>query len=139
MKGDIDRLVEQRLIEAAPIDPRRADVLIAEAKRHLASAAAIAASDHEGAYALLYDAARKAVTARMTRDGYRVKADRPGAHRAVVLYAEATWPSDDHVVNFDRMRRQRNRSEYGPRSFSEAEVMADLEHARGIVALVAEP
>ena len=109
------------------------------------SAAAIAAPDPNGAYALLYDAARKAVTAHMIARGYRVAGGRLGGHEAVVRYAEAslsTAPYSEHVSHLDRMRRMRNRSEYGLAMFGARQVQTDLEHAREIVAAVratAEP
>lgn len=41
------------------------------------------------------------------------------------------------MADFDRRRRNRNRSEYELRFFDEAEVHADLAHARAIVEAVA--
>lgn len=137
MRG-VEALISQDFIERVPPDVVRARALLAEARRHLSSTQVIVDDDPDGAYALLFDAARKAVSARMLADGYRAKSDRPGAHRAVVLYAEAvlTEHSSEHVAHFDRIRRTRNRSEYGPREISRGEVVTDLSHAAGIVSAV---
>lgn len=134
--ASLEELVSQGRIEEVDPDPPAAQAMLDEAKQHLASAAGIAAFDPNGAYALLYDAARKAVTAQMLASGYRAR-NRPGAHEAVVRYAEASLAGDPRgrdIDEFDRMRRTRNRSEYWVRPFGQAEIEADLAHARGIVA-----
>jgi hypothetical protein len=109
--------------------------MVNEAKRHLESAARIAALDPNGAYHLLYDAARKAVWAHMLANGYR-PTSAPGAHAASATYATEALPGEPSVVHFDRMRRSRNRSEYGSAHFSKRVVATDLEHARAIVTAV---
>ena len=73
------------------------------------------------------DAVRKAVTAHMTHHGYAVTA-KAGAHAAVVEYASTL--NEPSVEPFDRMRRNRNRSEYGTREFSESEVQTDTDKLR---------
>lgn len=130
-------LVEQGRIEEVPADVGTARAILEEAERHLSSADRIAATDPNGAYALLYDAARKAVSAHMLASGYRAT-NAPGAHRTVVLYAESELADEapEHVDHLDRMRRTRNRSEYGVRVFGEAEIRNDLEHASGVVSAV---
>jgi hypothetical protein len=75
----------------------------------------------------------------MLAAGYRAKSDRPGAHAAVVLYAEEALAGEadaDALASFDQMRRTRNRSEYGALSVSASQLQADLTHARAIVAAV---
>jgi hypothetical protein len=67
--------------------------------------------DPNGAYALLYDAARKAVDAHMLANGFRVQKSRLGTHEAIGQYAVATLrkdPDKRHIDSFDRMRRNRN-------------------------------
>lgn len=122
-------------IERIETDPVAARDRLAEAKRHLASAARIADDDPNGAYALLWDGARKAVTALMLANGYRATS-RPAAHEAVVRYAEhvlARSAAAEDVRHLDRMRRTRNRSEYGAKTFGRAEIAADLAHVRAMV------
>jgi len=134
----IAELLREGRLELVPPDGEVARAILAEARRHLDSAAKVAGTDPNGAYALLYDGARKAVTAHMLANGYRVR-PRSGAHPAVVGYAEealAAGPAGPHLGHLDRMRRNRNRSEYDVRIFGEAEVAGDLEHARHVVAAV---
>lgn len=128
-------LAEGRLAGVTP-DTAEARQMLAQAEAHLRTAAAAAADDPAGAYQLLYDAARKAAAADMLANGYRVKADRPGAHAAVVAYAQEalSGEADENALqNFDRMRRHRNRSEYGAATPTQRQVDADLAHARAIV------
>src|SRR5918912_3076769 len=84
----IAELVASGRLERIAPDTNEARALVAHAEAHLRSASMILDADPVGAYQLAYDAARKAVAADMAAAGYRVKADRPGAHAAVV--ADAT-------------------------------------------------
>ena len=132
-----DLLAAHRLGKIEP-DGDEARQLLEQAEKHLASAASVLEDDPAGAYQLLYDAARKAVAADMVVHGYRTK-DRPGAHAAVVLYAEEALrlsEAGDALANFDRMRRSRNRTEYGAIELPTSQVRTDLDHARAIVAAV---
>jgi hypothetical protein len=104
------------------------------------SASKIVAADPVGAYQLAYDAARKAVAADMAATGYRVKANRPGAHAAVVAYAAEALVSDapaEALLRFERMRRLRNRAEYAGVTPGRSQVRVDLKHAEEIVRAVA--
>ena len=135
----IDELVAGGRIELIPPDAHAASTLLEEAARHLTSAAAIASTDPNGAYSLLYDAVRKAVTAHMRARGYRVAGGRLGGHEALVRYAESSLsegPYSEHVAQLDRMRRARNRSEYELATFGARQLETDLQHARAIVAAV---
>jgi hypothetical protein len=134
----LSELARDGRIERVPADLAAARSRVQEAKRHLASADLLTESDPTAAYSLLYDAARKAVTAHMLAKGYRV-ANRPGAHRAVALYAEATLASGEsasHIRAFDRMRQVRNRSEYDHQPVTSRVLSTDLAHATAIVAAV---
>lgn len=136
----IAELLKQGRLQQVQPDPDRARALISEAKTHLKSARAIADSDPDGAYSMLYDASRKAVTALMTEQGYRAT-NRPGAHMAIVAFAEEALAGTKHfesVSNFDRMRRKRNASQYDAATPTALEVEADLKHAKRIVVAVAE-
>ncbi len=88
------------------------------------------------AYAALYDAARKALTAHMLTRGFRAT-NRPGAHEAVGIYgaSELTDPGGS-VARFQAMRLTRNRSEYQDRPVGRQEVAHDLRHATAIVETV---
>jgi hypothetical protein len=131
-------LASDRLEQIAP-DTNEARVLIRHAEAHLESATKILADDPVGAYQLAYDAARKAVAADMTAHGYRAKSDRPGARAAVVGYAAEALAREadaDSLLRFERMRRLRNRVEYGGVTPGRAQVEADLEQAKKIVRVV---
>lgn len=136
----IDHLVASGRIGSVPVNPAQGRILLAQATRHLESAAAIAASDPSLAYVALYDAARKAVLAHMLVHGYRELA-RPGAHHAVVEYAIAALgdsAATDALARLHRLRRNRNRAEYESWEPSTRAINSDLNHARKIVNLVEE-
>lgn len=141
MSGDVEALVREGRIEAVEADTQAALDKLKEAKRHLRSASLIGGGDPQGSYALLYDAARKAIDAHMLAAGYRVNKSRPGAHEATARYAVAVFaeaPRAEHAQHLDRMRRNRNRSEYGVWHVGRSTLRADLGHARGIVRAVEE-
>ena len=133
----VDELLRDGRLERVTADTRGAWEWIEEAKRHLRSSEVLAGSDQSLAYVALYDAARKAVVAHMLANGYRAT-NQLGAHQAVVLYSEATLAdrAQEHVAAFDRMRRLRNRSEYGHQVIGEQLLASDVVHARGVVAVV---
>lgn len=135
--------VIQRMLDVIPphlqrVQPDRehAEVLIAQARAHLASAKVLAGSDPEGAYALLYDAARKALTAILENQGLRPTSK--GGHLAAY---EATMAQLENELRttlrpFDRMRRRRHDAEYpatDAEPFGADDVAADLPKAKGIV------
>jgi hypothetical protein len=83
---------------------------------------------------LAYDAARKAVAAALLMTGHRVRS-RPGSHQALARFAKvlARDTGEPALEQFDRLRRERNRSEYGSRSFGKAEVDEAIRSARAIL------
>ena len=131
-------ILEGRLDRVAKNSPQAGRMLRA-CLQHLETADQRAAADPSGSYALLYDAARKAVAAHMLFHGLRVTS-RPGAHAAIVTYAEAELAAigEEHVPHLDRMRRTRNDTEYDERPVSEQEVRNDLTHARFLVQAIAK-
>ncbi|HEX2196088.1 MAG TPA: hypothetical protein VHJ76_04100 [Actinomycetota bacterium] len=135
---DVEQLVRSGRLERVEHDSTVAATKLDEAERHLRSARAIAADDPTGAYVLLYDAARKAVDGHLAANGYRVSKTRLGAHEATALYARAViggeHAADAHAL--DRMRRNRNRVEYGSWHISPARLDADFIHAERLVAAV---
>lgn len=83
------------------------------AEKHLKSALAIADSDPDGSYALLYDAARKSLAAVLQTQGLR--ATSRGGHYAIpeAIAAQFTKPPpSDDFRSFGRLRRTRNQIEY---------------------------
>lgn len=131
-------IVEGRLDRVTKNSPQ-AGRMLRSCLQHLETADQRAEGDPSGSYALLYDAARKAVTAHMLVHGLRVTS-RPGAHAAIVMYAEAELAAigGEHLAHLDRMRRTRNDTEYEERPISEQEVRNDLVHARFLVQAIAK-
>lgn len=86
----INELIEEGRLQIVPASSTAARHLIGSAGTHLTSARALAASDPQGAYALTYDAARKAFAAVLEAQGLR--ATSTGGH--IVLY-------DAMMIQFD--------------------------------------
>ncbi|RSM72214.1 hypothetical protein DMB66_06355 [Actinoplanes sp. ATCC 53533] len=108
----LDGMIARGELERVPASREHADVMLAQARRHLASAVAIADSDPAGAYQLLYDAARKAFAAVLENQG--VRATSRGGHIAVrdAVTAQLDPPLGGVLRPFDRLRRRRNQVEY---------------------------
>lgn len=126
-------LLRQGLIEPVEPDDDTAAMWLDDAGRHLEAAQTIADLDPSGAYVLAYDAARKSVAAALLATGHRVRS-RPGAHQALARYADhiAAQSGETALERLDRLRRNRNRSEYGSRSFGQAEVSEAIDTAQAI-------
>lgn len=134
----LDDLRKRGLIEKVEPDQATGTGWLEDAGRHLEAAAKIAELDPSGAYVLAYDAARKSVAAALLTSGHRVLS-RPGSHQALAQYAESiAIQVDEPALNrFDRLRRNRNRSEYGSRTFGKAEVTEAIDTASAIRAACA--
>jgi hypothetical protein len=129
----LDDLRNRGLIEAVEPDQATAAQWLEDAGRHIEAANKIAGLDPSGAYVLAYDAARKSVAGALLISGHRVLS-RPGSHQALAQYAAslAAETGEQALTRFDRLRRNRNRSEYGSRTFGKAEVSEAIETARAI-------
>jgi len=132
--SELHDLISKGLIEAVESDRPMAEQWVSDARRHLEAAEAIQAIDPTGAYVLAYDAARKAVAAALLMTGHRARS-RPGSHQALGQYAKslARETSEPALEQFDRLRRERNRSEYGSRNFGKAEVDEAIRSAGAIL------
>lgn len=130
----LDELLAEGSIEQVPPDEAMAAQWIADSGRHIEASEAITAIDPTGAYVLAYDAARKAVAAALLVEGYRVRS-RPGAHQALARFARGLSDELDvpELDRFDRLRRNRNRAEYGSRTFGSAEVEEAIAISRAIL------
>lgn len=140
MSGDaVGRLVEEGVIAPVEPDPETAANELGSARAHLETAAHALRRDPNGAFALGYDALRKAVTAHMRARGYRTTS-RPGQHARIVRYAVAALGDrmDRHVTAMDELRLLRNQSQYDGVDVAPDEVEELLVHARAIVAAVGE-
>ncbi|HZC53701.1 MAG TPA: hypothetical protein VE441_14550 [Mycobacterium sp.] len=108
-----------------------------QAAKHLDSAATLADTDPDGAYTLLYDAARKSLAAVLQVQGLR--ATSKGGHYAIqeAITAQFTKPPPrDAFRPFGRLRRTRNQIEYDDISPITAEdVYADAAVVRALHAM----
>ena len=112
-RGTVEQLLSGGAIERVTPDVDGARALLQVSRRHLASAKAICENDPEGAYAALYDAARKALAALLEVQGLRVTSR--GGHIALreVVSAQFSGLSGAGILTpFDRLRRRRNDIEY---------------------------
>jgi hypothetical protein len=91
-----------------------ADRLVRQARAHLTTAARVADDDPSGAYGMLYDAARKALTAVLQNQGLRPTTR--GGHLAAydAVTAQLDPPLGKTLRPFNRLRRTRNSAEYRP-------------------------
>lgn len=132
--NELNDLLDKGLIEAVEPDRSLAEQWIEDARRHIQGARAIQVIDPSGAYVLAYDAARKAVAAALLMTGHRVRS-RPGSHQALAQFAKVLARETDEsaLEQFDRLRRERIRSEYASRSFGTAEVNEAVRSAGAIL------
>jgi hypothetical protein len=98
----IGRMLAGNELQRVPASREQADRLISQADKHLASAAEICAQDPAGGYALLYDAARKALAATLENQGLR--ATTRGGHVALyeAVRAQLDPPMGQIIRPFDR-------------------------------------
>lgn len=132
---ELRRLVTERLVEQVESDPDTALQEIDTARRHLESARRIADDDPTGAFAMAYDAMRKAVAAHMRAHGYRVTKG-PGHHLRTGRYAVAALDHldvEEHIAAVDELRQLRNQSEHEALLIEPEEVDELLLHARVLV------
>lgn len=103
-------MIEHDDLQAIPSGDETAFALLEMAGRHVEAAAACVSIDAVGAYAMAYDAARKAATAVLAHQGRRPTTR--GGHVAVVESVEARFPGVPGFASLDRLRRRRNQGEY---------------------------
>lgn len=132
--AEIQKLLDDGVIRKIKADTETARVEVATARSHLDTAATAARSDPNGAFQLVYDAARKAISAHMRANGYRVGRGQ-GAHMRTGRYAEVALPGVDprHLDAFEDLRSIRNQSEYDALLLEEHDALEALEHATAIV------
>lgn len=137
-RATIEQLLAKVWLQQVPASREHADRLLEQARRHVHSAGLTAQTDPEGAYALLYDAARKALWAILENQGLRPTA--AGGHLAAydAIVAQLDPPMGGQLRPFDRMRRHRRDAEYprtdGPELRSE-DIDDDLPKVRDILAI----
>lgn len=132
----IDDLVASGRLQRVPASIRVANKILDDARRHLLSAEQIAELDPPGAYALAYDAARKALVAVLEAQGLRATVS--GGHVVLQEAMEAQFePPLGHLFRpFNRMRMRRNQVEYASSDNPEVtaqEVLSAVGQARALV------
>ena len=135
-RGVIDAMLAAGELQQVPPSRDRADMLLGQADVHLATARRVAVDDPEGALALVYDAARKALVALLENEGLR-PTSRAGHHGTyLAVKAQLDSPLGGKLRSFERMRRRRNEVEYP--DFVSAPVSADdvLEEAQSAQAII---
>ncbi len=135
-EAELQNLIDEGEIEEVEPSREHADLLMRQAETHLASARALLSADPPGAFAVLYDAARKSLGAVLARQGLR--ATRKNGHRATQEAIEAQLgPNASKVVrSFRSLRIRRHDAEYPALNTPEVtveEAKEALEDARSIV------
>jgi hypothetical protein len=102
LKGQdtIHALLERGHLQQVAADSETAETLVTTSERHVQSAATLADSDPEAAFSLAYDAARKAATALLARQG--LCSTTAGGHLVVVDAINAQFPGVAGLKSLDR-------------------------------------
>ena len=137
-QDELDELVAEGAIERVAADPETARIELDQAQLHVETAAEIAERDPVAAFAIGYDAIRKALSAHMRARGYRVT--RGKAHHARTgRYAIAAIDDpivEEHLAAFDELRQLRNQSEYDALLLDTRDVTDALARADAIIRAV---
>ena len=107
---EVEVMLQRDELQQVAAGSDAADALLGMAERHVDAARACVQIDAAGAYALAYDATRKAATALLAHQGLRPTTR--GGHIAVVEATEAQFPNVPGLKSLDRLRRRRNQAEY---------------------------
>jgi uncharacterized protein (UPF0332 family) len=133
-------MIERGELAQVNANTELADRLLMTARQHLASARLVAASDPYLAYAAVYDAIRKALSALLQAQGLRSTTN--GGHLAVMHAVHAQFgPSMGAILRpVDRIRVTRHAAEYpGEATYiDEDAVLEDLPKAEALVEAVAK-
>ena len=111
-RGVVDVLLSRGRLTRVTPNRDLAVTLLDQARAHLASGAAVVDNDPAGAFALVYDGARKALTAILANQGLRAGGD--GAHAVLldVVMAQLDPPLAATFRPFSWMRPLRNHTQY---------------------------
>jgi uncharacterized protein (UPF0332 family) len=134
-RAEILGMIERGELTQVTASDELANRLLATARQHLASARLLADSDPYLAYAALYDAIRKSLSALLQAQGLR--ATTSGGHRAVIDGIRAQFgPSMGALLRpVDRIRVTRHEAEYpGQATYIDKDaVLDDLPKAEALV------
>jgi hypothetical protein len=112
-RSTIDRMLSDREMERVQPSAGNATAMISLARQQAATASRLADQDPVSAVSVLYDAARRALTAILENEGLRPTSK--GGHIAVLeaVRAQLDPPMGKVLRPFERLRRLRNNLEYG--------------------------
>ncbi|MCL2784339.1 MAG: HEPN domain-containing protein [Propionibacteriaceae bacterium] len=135
----IEAMIKTGELQLVPASKLRADQLLLQANAHVTTALQVASSDPEGAYSLVYDAARKALVALLENQGLR-PTSRAGHHGTyLAVRSQLDPPLGKQLRPFERLRRRRNEIEYpdfeSPSVTSE-DIIEDAQAAQTLIDLV---
>lgn len=128
-------------LEQVPASREHAELLIAQARQHLVSAEAIASTDPAGGYAMVYDAARKSLSAVLENQGLRTTSLR-GHHQTAydAVLSQLDPPMGRSLRPFRRLKQIRASAEYPNRNepvLTREDVLEDCSKAAAIVDICA--
>jgi hypothetical protein len=128
----IERMLTDGELQHVPPSRGQAEMLLAQARVHVASALKVCDEDPPGGYALAYDGARKALTAILENEGLRPTTR--GGHLAVAeaVRAQLDPPTGRVLRQFNRMRTRRHDAEYPP-EITAADVREDQATAESLI------
>ncbi len=134
---EVQNLIDEGELDLVEPSPEHAALLMKQAETHLASAPILLPADPPGAYAVLYDAARKSMSAVLAQQGLR--ATSKNGHRATQEAMEAQLGRNARKVvrPFRSLRLRRHDAEYPALDTPELtleEVREALKDASDIVA-----
>lgn len=111
-EAEVQNLIDQGELDEVEPSSEHAELLMQQAETHLVSAPALLPADPPGAYSVLYDAARKSLSAVLAKQGLR--ATSKNGHRATQQAIEAQLgPNASKVVRpFRNLRSRRHEAEY---------------------------
>jgi uncharacterized protein (UPF0332 family) len=139
-RAEILGMLERRELTQVTANPELAERLLATARQHLTSAGTLAGSDPYLAYAAVYDAIRKALSAMLQTQGLR--ATTSGDHVAVMRAVQAQFGASMGAIlrPIDRIRTTRHEAEYPGQAtyIDEDTVLDDLPRAEAVVEAAAE-
>ena len=137
-ESEVHRLLAVGALERVEPDPLTAREEVRSAQRHLRSARRIADDDPTGAFAIAYDAMRKAIAAHMRAHGLRLTRGM-GHHQRTGQYAPAAVDDPSaraSIEAFEGFRLLRNQSEYAALFVEDRDVEELLHHAGVLVSAI---
>lgn len=138
----IEGMLASGALEQVTASRERAELLITQARQHLVSAQAISTTDPAGGYAMVYDAARKSLSAVLENQGLRTTSLRGHHQAAYDADFSQLEPPMGHVLRpFKRLKQARSSAEYPNRDeppLTSEDVLQDCAKAAAIVDVCAK-